>query len=254
MWGHWASGQGPHHSSQPGRHSSATEAVLFWREHTVRISASWWAFRSRRRARTSRRCRRSRSEGACAPTRGTQPTPVRPLAASRSVKRASAFPNTQTFRSTRRRKSPTWVQFESVTPSSACRGWDEVPSRRTNIRSHARRAISHITVREGDAVRRGAGGAGRSTAAGIRDPSPRRRGRWAKARLRRFLYGTKCLCLGETDTPWFSWRGPYRRRVALQAAGANATALNHSTEQTMGLALQSVTMAKCHRPVRRHHA
>ena len=36
MWGHWASGQGPHHSSEPGRHSGAAEAVLFWQEYTVK--------------------------------------------------------------------------------------------------------------------------------------------------------------------------------------------------------------------------
>ena len=35
-----------------------------------------------------------------------------------------AIPDTQTFRPTRRRKSPTRLPFGSVTPFNACRGWD----------------------------------------------------------------------------------------------------------------------------------
>ena len=88
----------------------------------------------------------------------------------------TAFPDTQTFRPARRRKSPTRVPFGSVTPFNACRGWDRASPRRTNIRSHARWAISHIAVREVPRFSMGLEGLSVRRLPGCATPSPRRRG------------------------------------------------------------------------------
>ena len=61
----------------------------------------------------------------------------------------SPFPDTQTFRPTRRRVSPTRVPFGSVTPFSVCCGWDKAP-----FTTHER-SVSRTT---GDFPHRGSGG------------------------------------------------------------------------------------------------